>query len=112
MLFVVAMPCVLGPRCYVPLCVRVCFQDQKIHLFNLSQDTLQESATFDHLGFVTDIKYSPDGALMAACDSNRKVLLYELPDYKVRFQPGQRAPWFDLKLGCMRDRILILTVCF
>ncbi len=36
-----------------------------------------------HGGAVTDVRYSPDGAKLAATDSYRKVVLYALPDYKV-----------------------------
>ena len=30
-----------------------------------------------------DVKYSSDGAYLGACDSNKKVLYYSVPDYTV-----------------------------
>jgi len=58
-------------------------RDQKVHLYTLANDTLTEKDTKSHGGAVMDIKYSPDGSYMAACDSYRKVILYQLPDYQV-----------------------------
>ena len=54
-----------------------------MHLYTLANDTLTEKDTKSHGGAVMDIKYSPDGSYMAACDSYRKVILYQLPDYQV-----------------------------
>ena len=38
----------------------------------------------EHLGTVTDAAYSPDNKYLVACDTNRKVILYTVPEYKVR----------------------------
>lgn len=37
-----------------------------------------------HLGPVTDVAYSPDSKYLVACDTNRKVVLYTCPEYKVK----------------------------
>ena len=63
-----------------------CLQDQKTHILTLSGDTLTEGRTLDHGGAVTDLKYSPDGAHLVACDTYRKVVLYRLPEYEVGVQ--------------------------
>lgn len=38
----------------------------------------------EHLGTVTDAAYSPDSKYLVACDTNRKVVLYTVPEYKVK----------------------------
>ena len=60
------------------------FQDNKVHLYALSGDTLQDGNTMDQTGVVTDMQYASDGSFLATTNSDRKVCLYELPDYKVR----------------------------
>lgn len=55
--------------------------DNKVHIYSLSGNNLTEKKILDHNGAVTDLKYSPDGAYLAASDTYRKVLLYQLPDY-------------------------------
>ena len=62
------------------------YQDQKVYIYKLSGDELTESRVMDHNGGITDVKYSPDGAYLVATDSYRKVVLYQLPDYKVSSQ--------------------------
>lgn len=57
----------------------------KVHVYTLSGNALHDKTTLDHSGAITDIKYSPDGAYVAVCDTYRKVLLYQLPDYTVLF---------------------------
>lgn len=58
-------------------------QDNKIHVYSLSGNSLTESKVLEHNGGLTDLKYSPDGSFLAACDTFRKVYLYKLPDYAV-----------------------------
>ena len=60
-------------------------QDHKVHIFTLDGDTLKETQTINnHKGALTDIKYNPEGSIMAAADANRRILLYTVPGYKVR----------------------------
>ena len=54
-----------------------------MHVYTLSGTALTELKTLTHGGAVTDVGYSPDGTYFAACDTYRKVILYDLPDYKV-----------------------------
>lgn len=55
--------------------------DQKVHIYKLSGDTLSEDITLPHTGQIKCVQYSPDGAWLAAGDSNRKIKLYN-SDYK------------------------------
>jgi WD40 repeat protein len=50
-------------------------------VYSISGNSLQDKATLGHNGTVTSLKYSPDGTMLAAGDTYRKVLLYQLPDY-------------------------------
>lgn len=58
--------------------------DSKVHIYSLAGSTLSPKQELTHLGAVTDCSYSPDNKYLVACDSNRKVILYALPDYQVR----------------------------
>jgi len=57
--------------------------DNSVHVYSLSNNTLTDKKTLSHNGAVTDVKYSPDGSYLSACDTYRKVMLYQLPDYQV-----------------------------
>ena len=54
-----------------------------MYIYTLAGDELTQKQTMDHNGGITDVKYSPDGAFLVATDTHRKVVLYELPEYKV-----------------------------
>lgn len=54
-----------------------------MHVYSLAGTSLHDKITLAHNGAVTSLKYSPDGTLLAAADTYRKVLLYQLPDYSV-----------------------------
>ncbi|XP_015115651.1 actin-interacting protein 1 isoform X1 [Diachasma alloeum] len=56
--------------------------DNKVYVYNLSGTTLTFKLELEHLGPVTDVAYSPDNKYLVACDANRKVILYMLPEYK------------------------------
>lgn len=58
--------------------------DQKLRIYSLSGTTLELKTELEHLGAVTDCSYSPDNKLLVACDAHRKVVLYAVPEYKVR----------------------------
>jgi len=51
----------------------------------LSDTTLIQKTELEHLGPVTDASYSPDNKYLVACDANRKVILYAVPEYKVKY---------------------------
>lgn len=57
--------------------------DNKVHIYELKGTTLVPLMELDHLGPVTDVAYSPDDQHLVACDANRKVILYAVPEYKV-----------------------------
>lgn len=57
--------------------------DSKVHIYSWAGTTLTPKEELTHLGAVTDVAYSPDNKYLVASDSNRKVILYGLPDYKV-----------------------------
>lgn len=58
--------------------------DSKVHVYTLNGDQLNVKADLEHLGAITDVAYSPDNKFLAACDSNRKVIVYNTEEYKVR----------------------------
>lgn len=57
--------------------------DRKVHVYTLVGDQLNVKAELEHLGAITDCAYSPNNKYLAACDSNRKVILYSTDEYKV-----------------------------
>lgn len=66
--------------------VAVAGDDSKIHIYTLAQTTLAPKTEISHLGPVTDCAYSPNRKHLVACDANRKVILYNADDYKVKFE--------------------------
>lgn len=59
--------------------------DNKVHIYELQNNNLISKTELDHLGAITDVSYSPDDKYLVACDSNRKVILYTVPEYKVYY---------------------------
>lgn len=59
--------------------------DNLVHIYKLNGTALQPITELQHLGPVTDCTYSPDDKYLVACDGNRKVILYSVPEYKVCF---------------------------
>ncbi|KAH8397189.1 hypothetical protein KR215_010295 [Drosophila sulfurigaster] len=57
--------------------------DQKVHIYSLKGNTLELKTELDHLGAVSDVAYSPDQKYLVACDAHRKVVLYNVEDYKL-----------------------------
>lgn len=57
--------------------------DNKVHIYALNDAQLELKVELEHLGAITDCSYSPDFKYLVACDSNRKVILYATPEYKV-----------------------------
>jgi WD40 repeat protein len=55
--------------------------DNKIHVYSVTGNMLHDKLQLSHNGALTSLKYSPDGTMLAAGDTYRKVLLYQLPDY-------------------------------
>ncbi|KAL1122926.1 hypothetical protein AAG570_003251, partial [Ranatra chinensis] len=81
------------PVTYEPSCVSIHREepfvavggalDYKVHIYTLSGASLAEKTTCDHLGAITDCSFSPDGQYLVACDANRKVILYRVPDFQL-----------------------------
>lgn len=81
------------PISYEPSCVAFCpteayvavggTTDNKVHVYSIVGTNLSEKCTCDHLGAVTDCSFSPDGAYLVACDANRKVILYTVPEFQL-----------------------------
>ncbi|XP_074114594.1 actin-interacting protein 1 flr [Cotesia typhae] len=57
--------------------------DNKVYIYNQSGTSLTFKTELEHLGPVTDVAYSPDHKYLVACDANRKVILYVIPEYKL-----------------------------
>lgn len=59
--------------------------DNKIHIYSLNGNSqLELKLDLEHLGAITDCSFSPDNKYLVACDSNRKVVLYGVEEYKVK----------------------------
>ncbi|XP_049693412.2 actin-interacting protein 1 [Helicoverpa armigera] len=80
------------PLSYEPTCVSIDPKsrhvavggaDNKVHIYTLDVRTLSPGVTLDHLGAVTDVRYSPDSKYLVAADANRKLILYSTDDYKL-----------------------------
>ncbi|CAL8071404.1 unnamed protein product [Orchesella dallaii] len=73
--------------------------DNKTHVYVLTGNSFSEKATLDHLGPVTDVKYSPDGNYLAASDGHRKVVLYSAASY----EPAHNKEWgfHSAKVNCV-----------
>uniref|UniRef100_A0A1L8E5C1 Actin-interacting protein 1 n=1 Tax=Nyssomyia neivai TaxID=330878 RepID=A0A1L8E5C1_9DIPT len=73
--------------------------DHKVHIYSLVGTNLEHKVDLDHLGPVTDCSYSPDNKYLVACDSNRKVILYGLPEYK----PPHNKEWgfHNARVNCV-----------
>lgn len=57
--------------------------DMKVHIYTLAGTSLELKTELEHLGAVTDVVYSPDCKSLVACDSNRKVIMYTVAEYKL-----------------------------
>ncbi|XP_006569606.1 actin-interacting protein 1 isoform X2 [Apis mellifera] len=57
--------------------------DNMLRIYALSDTNLTLKMELQHLGPVTDVAYSPDSKYLVACDTNRKVVLYTCPEYKL-----------------------------
>lgn len=60
--------------------------DNKVHIYTLTENQLNVKTELEHLGAITDCAYSPNNKYLVACDSNRKVILYTTDEYKVSLQ--------------------------
>ena len=80
------------PIDYEPSCVSInqenghvaigATSDSTLRIYTLSGTSLSPNVELEHLGPVTDVSYSPDNKYLVACDTNRKVILYVVPEYK------------------------------
>lgn len=57
--------------------------DNKIHIYSLNGTTLTLNKELEQLGAITDCSYSPNHQFLVVSDTNRKVILYKLPEYEV-----------------------------
>ncbi|XP_055378325.1 actin-interacting protein 1 [Condylostylus longicornis] len=81
------LPCKFESNCISinseTLEVAVGADDQKLRIYGLNDTTLEQKLELEHLGALTDCQYSPDNKYLVACDANRKVILYEVSEYKL-----------------------------
>ena len=73
-------------------------QDSKVHVYSLENGTLKAMKELSHTGAITCLEFSPDGAYLAVGDSNRKVCLYQCPDYEVWILVTQKKKFKSEKL--------------
>lgn len=64
-------------------------KDSMVHIYLLNGFTLSHKTSMQHMGPVTDVAYSPDGKYLAACDANRKVILYS----SLTYEPAHSLDW-------------------
>jgi len=57
-------------------------QDSKVRIYNLSNTDLKESELFPCNGNVTDVKFSPDGFMIACCTGKKQVKVVSANDVK------------------------------
>ncbi|XP_050398777.1 actin-interacting protein 1 [Patella vulgata] len=57
--------------------------DNKLHIYELANGTLTEKIKIDMTGGIADLKYSPDGSMLATAGTDRKVRLFQLPNYLI-----------------------------
>ncbi|XP_022664893.1 actin-interacting protein 1-like isoform X2 [Varroa destructor] len=74
--------------------------DNKVHVYAITPNELDERATMEHRAAITDIKYSPQGNLLAACDGNRMIRLYSVQD---SYAPAHDLDWcfHTAKVNCL-----------
>ncbi|KAB7494482.1 Actin-interacting protein 1 [Armadillidium nasatum] len=65
-----------------PPLVAIGGNDNKTYVYELVGNSLNEVKSLDHRGVVTDVVFSPDGNYLAACDTDRKVIIYCIPSYE------------------------------
>lgn len=61
-----------------------------MHVYAITPSELDERATMEHRAAITDVKYSPKGNLLAACDGNRMIRLYSVQD---SYAPAHDLDW-------------------
>lgn len=62
-------------------------EDKKIHLFDVVNNTLQETGEIvGHLGALTSVAFSPDGSLLAAGDTYREVRVWDVASRTAKVQ--------------------------
>lgn len=73
--------------------------DQKLRIYSLNGTVLDLKVELDHLGAVTDCAYSPTNKLLVACDAHRKVVLYDVAEYK----PAHNKEWgfHNARVNCV-----------
>ncbi|KAK6185852.1 hypothetical protein SNE40_007998 [Patella caerulea] len=57
--------------------------DNKLHIYELGNGNLTEKIKIDMTGGIADLKYSPDGSMLATAGTDRKVRLFQLPNYLI-----------------------------
>lgn len=57
--------------------------DSKVHIYSFENESLVLKKEIEHLGAITDCSYSPNSKFLVVSDTNRKVILYALPNYEV-----------------------------
>lgn len=65
-----------------------------VHLYEVTGNTLVAKQQMSQPGALYALSYSHDGKHLAACDGNRNIYLYELPEYKVCSGQASTARYF------------------
>ncbi|ESO90974.1 hypothetical protein LOTGIDRAFT_191449 [Lottia gigantea] len=57
--------------------------DHKLHIYDLSNGSLNERIKLEVQGGITDMKYSPDGEMLLCAMDDKCVKLFQLPNYPI-----------------------------
>jgi len=73
--------------------------DNKLHVYEIAGNSLNETKVLDHLGVVSGVNFSLCGKYLSACDSYRKVKVYNTSDWSEAI----KAEWgfHNAKINCV-----------
>lgn len=73
--------------------------DEKLRIYTFNNNALELKTELKHLGAVTDCQYSPDDKFLVACDAHRKVVLYDVNEYK--FAHNKEWGFHNARVNCV-----------
>lgn len=60
--------------------------DKKVHIYSIQNGSdLSELTQLSHLGIVNKVRYSPDGTMIAAGDSNKEIIVWDVASRKPKY---------------------------
>lgn len=74
--------------------------DKKVHIYELSGDSLSETKVLEFREPVTDVAFSNDGALLAVADASRNIQVYDTTEYAMKVGGGKWR-YHTAKVNCL-----------